>query len=184
MRRGSAVLLFVVACHGGSTPPPAIDAPPSIDAAPYQCTPARVQPADACLALAPGTLAGATPFGNLDVALVYFGAGDCITISQATILLRGACGEELRVSFSYPVASDGTARSVTTSFDRMAGIDFSAPGIASQRHVAPVRVDVTRWQEGQGMHDIDIMVTVNDPAYSLPPLRVQGTFCDWPYQLC
>ena len=47
-----------------------------------------------------------------------------------------------------------------------------------------VHVDVTTWQEGQDMHDIDITVTVTDAAYGLAPLRVQGTFCDWPYYLC
>jgi hypothetical protein len=40
------------------------------------------------------------------------------------------------------------------------------------------------WQEGDGLHDIDITVTVLDVAYALPPVRIAGTFCDWASLLC
>ena len=166
-------------------PPTGVDAPIVVMDAPFACMPvAPVAPPAACLALAPSTLRGATPFGNLDVALDYFGAGDCITISAAHIQWTGACGEQLRVQFSYPVTSTANGRRVTTNFDTDARFEFKPPGLALHEHVTTIHVDVTQWQEGQGVHDIDITLTVTDPAYTLAPLHISGTFCDWPYYLC
>ncbi|HEY5945401.1 MAG TPA: hypothetical protein VIV40_07915 [Kofleriaceae bacterium] len=189
------VLALVSACNGDDDGHAVVpDAATSADAqvsvmdAPFQCMPVaprgREAPAAACLALAPSTLQGATPFGNLDVALDGFSAGDCITISAAHINWTGACGERLSVQFSYPVVDTGSGRRVTGSFDSTARFEFQPPGMAAREDVTMVHVDVTTWQEGQDVHDIDITVSVPDPAYALAPLRVSGTFCDWPYYVC
>jgi hypothetical protein len=175
--------------------PTTIDAPITIMDAPFACMPVApaappasptptAGPPAACLALAPSTLRGATPFGDLDLALDYFGAGDCITISGANIQWTGACGEQLRVQFSYPVTSTTSGRRVTTNFDTDARFEFKPPGMAPREHVTTIHVDVTQWQEGQAMHDIDITLTITDPAYALPPLHIIGTFCDWPFYVC
>lgn len=179
------LLLMVGACARDPVVTPA-DA--SFDAAnadaPYTCRP-RVSPAAPdCLALAPAALRGTTPFGTLDVALDYFGAGDCITISHATIGLRGACGEELTISFSYPVQDNGNGRFVADSFDADARFTFSPPTGAGGVELTPIHVAVTRWQEGMGTHDIDITVSTTAPRYAFDPIRVVGTFCDWPYYIC
>jgi hypothetical protein len=162
------------------------DADTTVRDAPYTCTPiAPRAPGPACLALAPAPLQGATPFGDLDLALTSFAAADCITISIATITWTGACGEQLIVQFSYPVhATESGKRRVTTSFDRDARFMFRPPGMAMREDVATVHVDVTTWQEGQDLHDLDITLTVTDPAYTLPPLRMAGTFCEWASLLC
>ncbi|HEY5928192.1 MAG TPA: hypothetical protein VIV11_41175 [Kofleriaceae bacterium] len=154
--------------------------------APFMCVPIAPAhgPPPVCLALAPADLRGTTPFGNLDVALEYFGAGDCITISSATITWRGACGELLRVQFPYPVESTSAGRRVITSFDTDARFEFDPPDAAPREDVTMIHVEVVRWQEGQGTHDIDITVSVTDPAYTIAPLHVVGTFCDWAYLLC
>src|SRR5689334_6078621 len=124
--RALVVALLAGACHSESHPiDPMVDAlvaDASVEPkdAPYTCTPlAPVEhaPAADCLVLAPAPLQGTTPFGALDVAIDYFGAGDCLTISQATVHWTGACGEQLRLAFSYPVSTDGAARTVTQSFD-------------------------------------------------------------------
>jgi hypothetical protein len=182
-----AVLLC--ACHskpddmGGIDAPQMSDAPSTKDA-PFTCMPVAPRPAAACLALDAAALTGDTPFGLLSVDVDYFGAGDCITISQATIGATGACGEKLAIQFSYPVSTDGARRRVTQSFDVDARVLFQPPGVAMQTDVANVHVEVVRWEEGQGVHDIDITVTISDARYALPPLRIAGTFCDWPYYLC
>jgi hypothetical protein len=157
------------------------DSPP-LDA-PYQCAPRAALP-PACLALAPSTLQGATPFGPLELALDSFASGDCITISAAHIAWSGACGERLRVQFSYPATETGSGRVVTGSFDATARFEFQPPGMAHREHVTSLHVDVTLWREGPDQHDVDITLTVTDPAYSLPPVRISGTFCDWPFWLC
>lgn len=159
------------------------------DVGPYKCSPDAPAPAPAppaaCLVLETGSIAGATPFGRLYAELEYFGAGDCITISQAVISLRGACDELVWLQFSYPVTSDSTAkRRVETSFDATARFTLEPPGEARREQVTMIHVDVTQWQEGLDVHDIDIVVTVTDPLFSLSPLHVKGTFCDWPYYLC
>jgi hypothetical protein len=184
-----AALLGACDSKDGNAPPP--DAPATSDSsiavkdAPFTCMPvAPATPPAACLALAPSTLRGTTPFGDLDVTLDYFGAGDCITISGAHITWTGACGEQLNVLFSYPVHETGSGRYVTGSFDTDARFEFKPPGMTPREHLTTIHVDVTKWQEGQDVHDIDIMVTVTDAAYSLPPLHISGTFCDWPYYLC
>jgi hypothetical protein len=164
---------------------PTVDAPITVKDAPFSCMPvAPVAPPAACLALAPSTLQGKTPFGNVDVALDYFGAGDCITISHARISWTGTCGEKLAVGFSYPVTDTGSGRQVTGSFDTDARFEFQPPGLAPVEDVTTIHVDVTQWHEGQDMHDIDITVTVTGAGYMLQPLRISGTFCDWPYYLC
>jgi hypothetical protein len=191
MRTTLLVALLLGACESGSGQGPnVVDA--SVDTgpadAPFQCAAAahttRRSPAT-CLALEPSALQGTTPFGDLDVQLDYFGAGDCITISSATIAWRGACGETARLQFSYPVetGTDG-ARAVTHGFDTDARFEFEPPGWAPRDVVTMIHVDVVRWHEGQGIHDIDITVTVLDPGFSVAPLQVRGTFCDWPYYLC
>jgi hypothetical protein len=185
-----AALLFG-ACDPAHPNEPAVDAAVAVDAettkdAPFMCAPIapRTTPGPACLALTPGALQGDTPFGRLDVALDYFGAGDCITISQASIGWTGACGEQLRLTFSYPVTSDGAQRRVTQSFDADARFELTPPGMAMRHDTTAVHVDVTKWQEGNGTHDIDITVSVTDSKYAVAPWRVHGTFCDWPYYLC
>jgi hypothetical protein len=154
--------------------------------APYACMPVAPRaPADACLALDPAALRGGTPFGNLDVALDYFGAGDCITISQAHIHWTGACGEELALAFPYPVVTGIAGREVTHSFDTDARFDFQPPQMAPHDDTTTIHVEVVKWKEGQaGVHDIDITVSITDPLYTVAPVRVHGTFCDWPYYVC
>jgi hypothetical protein len=188
----AAILALAVlgACgddDGNAAPPdaPSVDASITVMDAPFICMPvAPIAPPAACLALAPSALRGSTPFGDLDVALESFSAGDCITISAAHINYTGACGEQLHIRFSYPVVDTGSGRRVTGSFDSDAHVEFRPPGMAPLDDVAKIHVDVTTWQEGQDMHDIDITVTITDAAYALSPLRVSGTFCDWPYYLC
>lgn len=160
------------------------DASATVMDAPFQCMPVAPGPPPACLALAASTLRGGTPFGELDVALDYFGAGDCITISAARLAWTGACGERLELSFSYPVEQTGSGRVVTGSFDTDARFTFRPPGMTPHEDVTTVHVDVTTWKEGMDIHDVDLTITVTDPAYTLAPLRVAGTFCDWPYYLC
>src|SRR5690606_10214611 len=113
------------------------------------------------------------------------GASDCVTISQATLSWLGACGEQLDVQFSYPVTQGATGREVTGSFDADARFTFRAPGLDAQTQGA-IRVDVVTWTEdaADGTHDIDITVTFVDDAFSLGPVRIHGTFCDWPLTLC
>jgi hypothetical protein len=185
--------LLFGACDPAHTNEPAVDARVVVDTvavqdAPFMCTPIapRVAPGAACLALMPGSLQGDTPFGRLDVGLDYFGAGDCITISNATIGWTGSCGEQLRLTFGYPVTSDpdGTHRRVTQSFDADARFELTPPGMAMRVHTTMIHVAVTHWQEGTGTHDIDITVNVTDSKYAVAPWRVHGTFCDWPYYLC
>ena len=191
-----ALLLAALLCACDSGPdgptqqPP--DAPVTFDAhqpmdAPFTCMTIapRAALAEACLALDPGSLQGATPFGNLDVALDYFGSGDCITKSQASIHWTGNCLEELSLGFSYPVVTGMNGREVNHSFDAQARFTFQPPGMAMRAATTMVHVDVVKWQEGQaGVHDIDITVTITDPLYSVMPIRVHGTFCDWPYYVC
>jgi hypothetical protein len=185
---GRAFLSLLVACNsdGAALSPDAnrTDAA-AISDTPFSCTPVAPRaPAAACLALDASSLRGATPFGAVDVALEYFGAGDCLTISAAHVAWRGACGETLRLQFSYPVVETGSGRRVTGSFDVDAWFDFQPPDAATRGDPAAIHVDVAQWQEGQGVHDIDITLTVTDAAYAIPPFRVHGTFCDWPYYLC
>ena len=175
------------ACDGDAATPdaPSSDASTTVMDAPFTCTPVAPHgPPPACLALAPSTLRGATPFGNLDLAIDYFGAGDCITISAAHLHWTGACGEELRMRFSYPVTSGSEGRSVTGSFDRDAYVEFKAPGVSAFERVTQIHVDVALWQENTDTHDIDITITFADAAYAVGPLRVAGTFCDWDSLLC
>jgi hypothetical protein len=189
--RAALLFAFLAACDSSDGPTHTTpDASPAIDMAvgpkdaPFSCMPVVPGPPAACLALAPSTLQGATPFGDLDVGLDYFGAGDCITISHATIEWTGACGEKLQLSFSYPVVDTGSGREVTGSFDTDARFEFRPPAMAPRDEVTTVHVDVVKWKEGQGVHDIDITVTVTDTRYALAPFHVMGTFCDWPYYLC
>jgi hypothetical protein len=191
---GSCVLALA-ACgddDGPSGPGSTLDAAAIVDAvrfkdAAYQCTPAAPPPpGPACLALDPSTLTGTTPLGTLDVDLVRFLAGDCVTISHAYIIWTGACGELARLHFSYPVTSDATGKRFVPagSFDTDASFELEPPGAAMVKDLTTIHVDVTKWQEGDGVHDIDITVTFTDESYSVPPHHVQGTFCDWPYYLC
>lgn len=186
------MLVMIAACDSSDgsmvpdAPPPPADAR-EVDSDPFICqtTMAPVAPAPACLALAPASLQGSTPFGDLDVDLSYFGAGDCITISHATIQWVGQCQEEVTLQFSYPVTSDSSAkRSVMGSFDEDASIELRAYGEAPRRRLTNVHVDVTQWQEGDGVHSIDMTLTITDPAFTIAPLHIAGTFCDWPYYLC
>lgn len=179
------VLMWLAACSADGTIEVAADAAPAqIADSHFVCMPVAPVAGPTCLALGPAALVGTTPLGTVDVALEYFGAGDCITISLATISLRGACGESVSLRFSYPVTSDGGTRRVVQSFDATARFAIQPQGEASVERVTMVHVDVAKWQEGQGTHEIDIVVTVTDPMFSVSPLHVQGTFCDWPYQLC
>ena len=157
-----------------------------IDAEPFVCTTGMpVVPAGpACLALAPVTFEGATPFGDLDVALAYFGAGDCIDHATATIGWVGGCQEQLSVQFPYPVTTDGARRRVVGSFDVTARVELRPAGEAPRSTTTTVHVDVTSWEEGNGVHTIDITVAFTNGAFTVPPVHIQGTFCDWPYYLC
>lgn len=190
----AAMLVMLAACDpsDGSVAP---DAPPMLvgdaphaDAEPFMCAadaaPA-ITPGPACLALAPVSLQGATPLGDLAAELSYFGAGDCIDHASATIAFVGACEEQVLVQFSYPVTTDGAKRRVATSFDpTWARVELRPVGAAARDATTSIHVDVTNWQEGDGVHSIDITVTFTDAAFALPPLHVQGTFCDWPYYVC
>lgn len=154
------------------------DAPLPAPDAPFECTPATEGPV--CLALAPARFSGSTPLGTLAADLAYAGAGDCITISQAVLSSVGACGEQVSLRFPYPVRSgaDGK-RYVASSFDTDATLQLS-----TFEDVTTIHVDVVVWQEGEGAHDIDITVTFTEPGYTVTPIHVQGTFCDWAYWLC
>jgi hypothetical protein len=164
-------VLVLVGCDrddgDAAVPDARTDGSAAVMDAPFSCMPvAPVAPGPACLALAD------------------FGAGDCITISSAHVTWTGACGEQLTAQFSYPVVETGSGRRVTGSFDTDARLELRPPGMAAREDVVAVHVDVTTWQEGQDMHDIDITLTITDARYALPPLRITGTFCDWPYYLC
>ena len=191
MRWIGVLMLVLGACESdrdtGATPDaPLADAATEPMDAPYVCLPVSQGPPPACLALGPADLQGSTPFGTLDVGLQAFGAGDCVTISSATISWRGACGEELTAQFPYPVTNSTSGRAVTTSFDTEARFTFEAPDAEPRVHVTTIHVDVALWQEHEstGTHDLDITMTVSDPAYAIGSIHVQGTFCDWPYYLC
>lgn len=162
-----------------------IDTSMAVTDAPYSCMPVDpiALPA-ACLALEASTLRGMTPFGAVDVALDYFGSGDCITISAAQLSWTGACGEQLHLQFPYPVVATGSGRRVTGSFDSDARFEYRPPGMPPREDATTVHVDVAQWQEGQGVHDIDILITITDADYALAPIHVAGTFCDWPYYVC
>ena len=74
---------------------------------------------------------------------------------------------------------------MTGSFDpSWARFELCVPDETPREVMTTVHVDVTTWQEGDGVHTIDMTVTITDPAFTLPPLHVQGTFCDWPYFVC
>jgi hypothetical protein len=184
--------LLLGACDPTHTNEPPVDARSvlvdsvAVRDTPFMCAPIapRLAPGAACLALTPGAFQGDTPFGRLDVALDYFGAGDCITISSASIGWTGACGEQLRIAFPYPVDSLNNRRRVTQSFDTDARFEFTPPGMAMRVDTAKIHVEVAQWQEGDGTHDIDVTVNVIDSRYAVAPWRVVGTFCDWPYYLC
>ncbi len=189
MREGLVLVVLVFAACGddgdAAVPDARADGSAAVVDAPFSCMPvAPVAPGPACLALAPSQLHGTTPFGELDLALDNFGAGDCITISAAHVTWTGACGEQLTAQFSYPVVETGSGRRVSGSFDADARVEFRPPGMPAREDVVAVHVDVTTWQEGQDVHDIDITLTISDARYALPPLRIAGTFCDWPYYLC
>jgi hypothetical protein len=192
-----SALLALVACNADDGRMQTIDAPPSnpqIDARLFQdasfvCQPigpASAPPASPCLALTPTALRGPTPFGNLDVQLEHFGAGDCISHAQATVVWRGTCGEELVLRFPYPTSVNTTTgkRQVAQSFDNDARFEFRAPGFAASDDLSRVHVEVTTWQEGDSIHELDITVSILEDAYAVGPLRVAGTFCDWPYYVC
>lgn len=184
------VLLVLVGC-GSSERSHAPDAGP-IDSDPVtqidgaSCNTADAGVAQACLALDPAPLRGSTPFGAVDGALAYFGSGDCLTISHATISWRSACGDDLSLSFSYPVQADSTNKRHVApgSFDQPATFAVQPPSGGYHYMTTMVHVDVVTWQEGDGIHTVDITVTVTDPAYNVAPIHIQGTFCDWPYYLC
>ncbi len=180
------VVMWLAACADREPVEGAADAALTGEDARFECVPAApVIAGPTCLALGGADLTGTTPFGPLAVNLDYFGAGDCITISRATIHLRGACGEAVSLQFSYPVTSGSDARRrVETSFNATARFTLQPLEHAAREIVTMIHVEVAEWQEGDGTHDIDIVVTVTDPMFSLEPLHVKGTFCDWPYQLC
>ena len=188
------MLVMIAACDSSDgivvpDAPPIADAPRP-DAEPFVCTattPPVITPGPACLALSPASLRGPTPFGDLAVDLSYVGAGDCLTISTATISWVGSCQEEVVLQFPYPVTADGTTnkRRVTTSFDpHWARFELRPFQGAARDATTSIHVDVANWQEGDGVHTIDITVTFTDPAFALPPVHIEGTFCDWPYYLC
>jgi hypothetical protein len=156
----------------------------SIDGA--SCSTADAGVAQACLSLAPTVLRGSTPFGVVDGALTYFGSGDCLTITHATIGWRSACGDELSLSFSYPVRADSNNKRHVDpgSYDAAATFAVEPPGGGYHYDTTMVHVDVVTWQEGDGLHTVDITVGVTDSRYGLAPVHIQGTFCDWPYYLC
>lgn len=140
----------------------------------------------ACMALDPERLAGGSPFGALDLVVESFNAGDCITISQAVLRLRGGAGEELALHFSYPVAWQPgmEGREVTGSFDVSASARFTPAGGATSSELAAMHVDVAKWQEQPEAHEVDVTLTLTDDAFDVNPVRVHGTFCDWPLHLC
>jgi hypothetical protein len=168
----------------GFTGDAAIDAPRFLDA-PFQCAPVVPATPPACLALDAATFQGTTPMGTLDADLDYFGAGDCITITRAYIRWTGACGETIGLGFSYPVHSAAdNKRYVNTSFDTDARLELDPPDDSPVEDVTRIHVDVVTWQEGEGVHDIDITVSFTEAGYSVAPIHVKGTFCDWPYYVC
>jgi len=191
MRVHLAITVALLAACGdddsgtGFTADAAVDASPYRDA-PYQCMPLGPgAPAPACLALDPASFQGATALGTFDADLEYFGAGDCITISRAVISWRGACGETVSLGFSYPVHSHPDAsRYVDTSFDADARLELDPPDATYSEDLTRVHVDVVKWEEGEGVHEIDITVSFLEAGYSVAPIHVKGTFCDWPYYLC
>jgi hypothetical protein len=190
VRTVAAILVMLAACDssdGRVTPdaPQLADAAP-IDVEPFSCTAGMpVAPAGpACLALAPATLQGGTPFGDLDEALAYVGAGDCIDHATATVQWVGACQEQLVLQFPYPVTTDGARRRVVGSFDVTARMELRPVDQAPRSTTTKVHVDVTSWEEGNGVHTIDITVAFTDGAFTVLPVHIQGTFCDWPYYLC
>jgi hypothetical protein len=188
----AAMVVMIGACDardGGVVPdaPPIVDAPRP-DAEPFICMATgdpTITPGPACLALAPVSLQGSTPFGELDVDLAYFAAGDCIDHAMATIAWIGACQEQVLLQFPYPTTSDGMKRRVATSFDPSSARFELRPFQEAARDVTTsIHVDVVNWQEGDGVHSIDITVSFTDPSFMLPPLHIAGTFCDWPYYVC
>jgi hypothetical protein len=168
--------------HRDSALPP--DASTPSPDAPAACTQVARGPQPACMALQAAQLQGESPYGVLDLELGYFGAGDCVTIANATVLLHGACGEELTVRFPYPVVQEAGARRVPTSFDADAAFSLRVPGQASAQTTGAVHVEVRTWQEQADAHDIDVTLTITDAAFAVAPLHIQGTFCDWPYYIC
>lgn len=189
MRPYGLLVIVLVGCHSEDGARAQLDAGSGGGAdaredAAGACVPPVPEPPAACLALGAAELRGATPFGALDLDLVHFGAGDCITISSATIRFTGACGETLLVQFPYPVTMTSDHRIVTTSFDTDARLWFQPAGAAASDTVARARVEVVHWREGETTHDIDISLTILDERFSVSPVRIQGTFCDWPYYLC
>jgi hypothetical protein len=179
------VAMWLAACNSEDAIEVAADAAQTVPAdSGFSCVPVAPAAGPTCLALGAATLAGTTPLGAVDVALDYFGAGDCITSSRATIGLLGACGEAVSLQFSYPVTFDGESRLVEASFDATARFTLEPQGEAPRDQTTTIHVEVTKWQEGQGVHELDVVVTVTDPTFALAPLHIAGTFCDWPFYLC
>lgn len=160
------------------------------DAPAYQCAPpfvAEPPGPPACLDLDLVSLEGTSPLGiHHEMYLQYVGAGDCITLSQATLTFVGACTETMTVQFSYPVTAGANNKRYVPpgGFDRMARVRFTAPDVPGAETTASVHVDVVQWQEGDGVHDIDISLSFTEPGWSIAPIRAKGSFCEWPYQLC
>jgi len=147
---------------------------------------ASEQAACAGLVLAPAPLQGTTPWGNLDLALDYVGAGDCLTITHAVFAWRGMNGAVMNIEFPYPVKveQDGSRYVTAGTFDEDARVTWTAPNAAPVDTVAAVRIDVTTWHEGRPTHSIDVTFSMLDSRFTLAPMHITGTFCDWWYYLC
>jgi hypothetical protein len=191
MRLLWVALALVVGCDDSDGPSVVadvgLDSAEALDAPVYQCRPPDpIAPGPTCLALETGGFTGTSPLGIHETYLANVFAGDCITISQASFVFTGACGELVRLQFSYPVMAGANSKRFIApgGFDRDARLELEALDRAIASTVAKVHVDVTSWQEGDGVHDIDITITFPDAGYAIAPVHVKGTFCDWAYHLC
>ena len=119
-----------------------------------------------------------------DASVIEFEMWAFVT-GSATISWVGACQEQVVLQFPYPTTSDGMKRRVATSFDpSWVRFELRPFQEAARDVTTSIHVDVVNWQEGDGVHSIDITVSFTDPSFALPPLHIQGTFCDWPFYLC
>lgn len=141
----------------------------------------------ACDAMQPASWSGETPWGTLDATVERFGAGDCITTSQATVTLGTAAGDALLVDFPYPVEATTAGRVVKGSFDEQANVSWQPVSGGKQSATAAVHVAVNVWAEHGGDpqgHEIDATLTFTDPAFGSAPISLVGRFCRWDHLVC